>query len=103
MVHRRSLKGRALLVASAVVVTGCSGGGAVGNLVAPPMVELCVTVEPAEAEVAVDGAPLDADGCNTVYEGEHTVTATADGYAPYEEQVEVTGDTDHDITMTAAR
>ena len=99
---RRRMSGRPLLVASSVLVASC-GAGPVGNLVAPPMYELCVTVVPAEAEVTIDQQPLEADGCNTTWEGTHVVAATAEGYVPYEAEVQLSADTTHDITMTAAR
>jgi hypothetical protein len=97
------MSGRSLLVASSALVAGCGGGSVVGNLVAPPMYELCVTVVPAEAEVTIDQQPLEEDGCNTTWEGPHAVAATADGYVPYEAEVQLSADTTHDITMTAAR
>jgi hypothetical protein len=71
-----------------------------GNLVAPPMVELCVTVEPSTATVSVDGSPLDETLCRGVYEGSHDLTAEAKGYVPYSAVVEVYADTVEDIVMT---
>ena len=96
-IKRRRMRSRPLLAAtgSATLLAGCVTGATSGNLVAPPMIELCVEVEPPEAEAAVtiDGWALEDDGCNEV-EGwtTHTVEATAEGYQDYAEDVEVEED-----------
>jgi hypothetical protein len=97
---RRRLTGHSLLVASTTLVLGCPTGAVSGNLVAPPMFELCVTAEPSTAAVQIDGVDLEADGCSSVYEGDHQLTASAEGYATYDESVSVTQDTDVDIVLT---
>jgi hypothetical protein len=56
----------------------------------------------------VDGYELDENGCTTVFSegfggpGPAQVTATADGYEPYEESVSVTSGetTNHTVVMT---
>jgi hypothetical protein len=106
MVKRRALLGTSLLVGSAgVVVVSCGGGGDTafvsGNLVAPPMFDVCVTVEPAEADVLINDSSLNDVGCAATYEGEAVVKATAEGFVPYEETLIISGDRDHAIVMTA--
>lgn len=115
--RRRPLRGRPLLVAGAgatVLVAGCAGSTksdpyayTSGNLVAPPTVQLCVEVTPPEADATVtaSGQELpDADpSCVEVYEGDIQVSATAEGYEPYEEVVQVYGDTDHTVSLTATK
>ena len=106
---RRRLRGKSVLVASgSAMILGCSGGGDVGNTAPPPPATLCVDSEPPTAEVLVDGFELGEDGCTTIYSqgfgGPEPawVTATADGYEPYEESVNVTsgGTTNHSVVMT---
>jgi hypothetical protein len=99
--RRRALSGRPLLVgcAGAIVLVSC-GGATSGNLVAPPQVELCVTVEPPTAAVMVDEREVPESGCLSIYEGTHELTAEAEGYEPYAESIEVSDDTTHDIVMT---
>jgi len=112
--RRRRLSGRPLLLAGAgasMMIAGCADKSGEteyyvsGNLMPPPQVELCVTVAPPEAEATVtaNGQELpDADpSCATVYEGSISVTATAEGYAPHEEVLEVYADTTHKITLSA--
>lgn len=107
-IKRRALRGAPLLVASAgaVLAVGCDGGSigtTSGNLVAPPEVELCVNATPEEAAVQIDGQDLNVEtGCNSVWEGSHEITATAEGYDPYSETVEVYGDTTKEIVLTEA-
>jgi hypothetical protein len=106
-IHRRRVSGRPLLVASAgaaLTLVACgekeeTGSFTSGNLVAPPEVELCVTVEPAEAVVTVDGAPLAKGGCQSVYEGTHALHAEATGYRPFDQSVDVTKDMTFPIAM----
>jgi hypothetical protein len=104
-IRRRNLTGTPLLVATAgaaISLVGCDGivSTSSGNLVAPPMVELCVNLDPVEAVALVDGQDFEADGCLDVYEGSHFLQAEAEGYLPYAETIEVNGDTTHDIVMT---
>ena len=109
MATRRPLTATPLLVASSALVLGCQDivdkitdkGAVTGNLVAPPMYELCVDTEPADALVQIDGVDLEEDGCSSVYEGSHEVTADAAGYAAHTETVEVLEDTTIAITLTA--
>ena len=102
-IKRRRMRSRPLLAAtgSATLLAGCVTGATSGNLVAPPMIELCVEVEPPEAEAAVtiDGWALEDDGCNEVYEGPVTVEATAEGYQDYAEELEVYAPTTHTIEL----
>jgi len=103
-INRRKTKGTPLLIATAGVgltVTACIGKGVTsGNLMAPPMVELCIEVEPETAEVQVDGIAVVDGDCSQVYEGIVTIEATADGYQDYSEDVEVYETTTHSIEMT---
>jgi hypothetical protein len=93
--------GRALLAGSTTMVVGCFDGSTpVGNLVPPPMVELCVTPDPPSAVVEIDGVALEADGCNQVMIGGHSITATAPGYLPFQKTLSVGSDTQHSITLT---
>jgi hypothetical protein len=89
---RRTLRGSPLLVsaAGAVVTIACSHGQThVGNLMAPPMVRVCVTSTP-PAPVIVNGNAVDEDGCTSVYEGATvSIDATLDGYQPYHEDYAV--------------
>ena len=56
-----------------------------GNLMAPPSIELCLTVEPPEAKVTVNGNGL-INGCAPAYEGQGvSIAAEAPGYEPYSE------------------
>ena len=108
MARRRPLRGQSLLVASTALTLGCptvepfEGGAVSGNLVAPPMYELCITAEPSTAAVTIDQNALEADGCSQVYEGEHVVAATAEGYTPHEETVTVTGNTQLTVVLVAS-
>ncbi|MFT4974250.1 MAG: hypothetical protein ACI8S6_000132 [Myxococcota bacterium] len=101
-IRRRALTGTPLLVASAgamLTIASCSGATS-GNLVAPARVELCVTVDPDEAVVTVEGIELPADDrCTDIYEGPNTITATAEGFVDYSEQLEFYEDTTHNIEM----
>ena len=96
------------------MVAGCTGSAksdpyayTSGNLVAPPTVQLCAEVKPPEAEatVVVSGQELpDAEpSCVEIYEGNHQLSATAEGYEPYEEVIDVYADTNHTITLTAKK
>lgn len=106
MARRRTLTSTPLLVATGSLAMGCGfaigpggGGSVVGNLVAPPGHELCVTVDPADAAVQIDGIDLEDDGCSSVYEGSHEVSASAEGYVTHTETVDVLEDTTLDITL----
>jgi hypothetical protein len=110
---RRPILGRPLLIAGtgASVLIACSGIKATGdtevytsgNLVAPPMVQLCIEVSPPEADATVTASgqtmPEAEPSCVQVYEGSIQLTASAEGYAPYEETLEVYVDTNHTITL----
>ena len=71
-----------------------------GNLMPAPSLELCIEVEPEEAEVLVDTAPVADGACTYVYTEEVQITATAEGYEDYMETVPVPEDMTHTITMT---
>lgn len=103
MAIRRPFTGKPLLVTTAGIalsVVACSGGksgpkddfGPTGNLVAPPTVQVCVTVEPAEAKVQVQGIALDSLNCIDIYGGSAQVIAEAEGYEKYDETVDVPGE-----------
>ena len=103
-IQRRRLGGKPLLVAGAgatVFIGGCIPF--VGNLVAPPEVELCVTVSPVEADatVTINDVELSEDDlCMDVWDDSvSTVGATAVGYEDYSEEVLMEGDTIHDIVL----
>lgn len=98
---RRRPTGTVLLAATAgISVLACSGIGGpepiievTGNLVAPPMINYCVTVEPAEAgaSVTVNGMPLDEQGCAWVEEwNDVVVDASAPGFETYTRTAEAT-------------
>ena len=99
MARRRPLTARSLLVASGAMVLACGGaktaiGGGegpivTGNLMPPPMVALCVEATPSTAKVLVNAREPDDRGCVDTYNGTATVTATAEGYVPYEEKVDL--------------
>jgi hypothetical protein len=104
---RRRLNGKSVLIASGgAMLLGC--GEDVGNPFLPEApAELCVEAEPSTAEVLVDGDSLDVDGCTIVSDGFSTpdsvrVTATAEGYQPFEEIVLVNfeGRTNFTVVMT---
>lgn len=57
-----------------------------GNLMAPPMVEVCVVADPPEAKITVNGNELTNGSCTKTYEGNAVeITASAEGYEPYQE------------------
>lgn len=103
MARRRLAVGRTLLAASSgmvMVYSGCSAAVS-GNLVAPPLVELCITAEPETAEVKLDVATLDEAGCAPVYQASVvSIVATAEGYEDYEESLSVEADMTHAIALT---
>lgn len=100
MPNRRRPSGTSLLRATSGVFVMSAGCVITGNLVSPPMVQLCTTVEPAEATVLVNNGALDEDGCTSVCDGcSVSITATADGYQDYEETLVVNGDSDHSIEL----
>ena len=79
--------------------------GVVGNLMAPPEIELCIDVTPESAVVnvtgAIDGAgTLSDDECEIIY-GDITVmiSATADGYEDFETEQYFAEDTVYTIVM----
>ena len=98
---RRKKIGATLLVAGAGVTVSMTGAciGVSGNLMSPPMVPFCIEVEPEDAEVYVEATVVANGECVEYYQGDHvTVTATADGYQDYEEEV-VVSDDPHVIEM----
>ena len=103
-INKRKTIGMAILSATgAQLFVGC-GEKAVtsGNLMAPEMVDLCIEVEPESAAVTVDGTSVDDGSCVSVYEYTTvSITAIAEGYDNYEEELLVETDTTHTITMTA--
>jgi flagellar basal body rod protein FlgC len=105
-IKRRKTTGKPLLIATAGVgltVTSCIGKEVVsGNLMPPPMVELCIDVTPDEAAVTVDGVVVADEQCTQVYEGMVQVDANAEGYVDYSENVEVYEDMTHEFELTQA-
>ena len=113
--RRRRLQGRPLLIAGtgmSAVIIGCSSGTdperelyVSGNLVAPPMLELCVEVSPEEASADAtvtansQALPSTDPRCTSIYEGPVTLEASAPGFADYTEALELTDDTNHTIVM----
>lgn len=101
MPERRPLRGKPLMIATAGVIlaVGCTGSannGApdpipVGNLMPPPMVQVCVKTVPEGATVTLNGAVADG-GCAEVYMGPTAVTVSADGYTTYTGTVDPTGE-----------
>jgi hypothetical protein len=102
MARRRRLTGKGLLVASAGAVFVSCGGTTSGNLVAPPMHELCLETDPDSAIVTANAMDVAADGCTVLDEGDVSLTATADGFEPYEEVIRLLSPTTHTIEMIAA-
>jgi hypothetical protein len=112
MARRRTSYDKALLtvkVGAVVVISSCVSA-ACGNLVAPPSVEVCTTVTPADAEafVTVTGGeglwttPVDEEGCSEVSGSSAVVEASADGYEDYLATVPLEGeDITHDIELVA--
>lgn len=99
---RRPLNGKSLLLASAgVALIGSCAETTVGNYFPPPP-ELCVDSVPADAEVLVDGQDPGQDGCTEVFADSAIVTATAEGYLPFEDTVDVgfEGTTTFTVVMT---
>lgn len=68
------------------------------------MVKICVTAEPKEAKIKVQGGPLDQEGCRKTFPGENSIEASAPGYQNYQERIMVYdhGVTRHQITMVKA-
>jgi hypothetical protein len=73
-----------------------------GNLMAPPMEEVCIEVEPESATVTVNGMPV-ADGtCTTVLKYRSvSISAWAEGYEGYQADVQVDTKITHVIQMVA--
>ena len=98
MARRRFLTGAPLLVAgTGVAVSIACGGGSsfdsypMGNLMAPPMVRLCVDTVPEGAAVIMDGVPV-SYRCTEVYSfHEVSVEVSAPGYVPASETVTTDG------------
>ena len=71
-----------------------------GNLMAPPLIDFCIDVEPETAEVTVNNEVVADGGCIDAYEGQvASVEASAEGYQDYSEQVPITGAMTHAIEM----
>jgi len=100
-IKRRKITGRPLLVATTAlsVTISCTGSVVSGNLMPPPDVELCIDVEPDSAVVLVQNEAFADEECKPIMEGSYIVTATAEGYVDYEEQVDVFTDMTHQIIM----
>jgi|GEM_PF-3124980 len=94
---KRRRTGKKTLLAASVGAATLTFGGAgckkeppmhTGNLMAPPMVELCVTTDPPGGTVTIAESPVDARGCASVMqEGEVRVTAELPGYRTKDIQV----------------
>ena len=117
---KRKQFGKALLTASiglGVSVVGCidnkdddtlNGSEVVnddtsysGNLMPPPMVELCIDVTPDEANVTVNETTVSDGECTDIYEGNPAdIEASAEGYENFSETITVTEDMTYAIEMT---
>jgi hypothetical protein len=104
-IGRRPLRGSPLLIsaAGAVVTIACSGGAGrhpPGNLMAPPMIQVCVAATPPEAAVTVNGYAVDEQGCAGAYEQQMvTIDATLEGYEPYHEEYSPESELPHEIVL----
>lgn len=75
-----------------------------GNLMAPPMINFCVEVEPELAAVKVDQMTVAAGKCTAVFRGSKViVNSSAEGYQNYKKEVFVEKDTTHTIKMTPTK
>ena len=104
-IKRRRTKGKPLLIATAGVgltVSACNGikPEVSGNLMPPPMAELCIDVTPDDAVVTVEGAVVADEQCTSVYGGYAEIEATADGYEDYSEVLTVDEDMTHTFELT---
>ncbi|TNF27349.1 MAG: hypothetical protein EP329_19605 [Deltaproteobacteria bacterium] len=104
--RRRRIGNKTLLAASVGAATlSFAGAGCkkeppmhTGNLMAPPMVEICVTTDPPGGEVSIAESTVDARGCATIMqEGLVVVRASLAGYETKETQVPT--DKPHTFTM----
>lgn len=111
MAARRRLIGRPLMLASAGMALGCTGFGnninddmgyVTGNLVAPPMVQLCVKATPDTATVEIDGQTLGETGCQDAWEGSSAlIRVSAEGFETHEQTIAVQrGEETVDVTLT---
>lgn len=102
-IRRRKKIGQSLLIAGAGVSLNMAcfeKVGNSGNLMPPPMVELCIEVEPETAAVTVNTISVPDGDCLEVYEGDTAIIeATAEGYQDHSEELSVTQDTTHSIEM----
>ena len=118
-IRQRKKIGNSLLVAGAGVtvsmVSSCIATS--GNFMSPPVVQLCIDVEPETATVVLSDAYMYedtaenggsysetvADGACTYLNDYSTVTinATAEGYEDYTEEIMVDGSMTHTIEMVA--
>ena len=91
--QRRVTSTPLLLATSGLTITlmGCSviEPEVTGNLMPPPMVELCIEVEPKMAQVTVRGVPVSSGKCVEMFSTLVQVEATAEGYEPYKENLDV--------------
>lgn len=108
-IRRRKRIGKSLLIAGTGITmgVGCFLDNPFkkeemisGNLMPPPMVNVCIEVEPNTARVLVDGAET-ADGtCTEVYEGDRVkIEATAEGYQKYEKEINADKSDGYNIQM----
>lgn len=109
-IKRRRTIGAALLIAgtgiSMTIACGDKDSGIVGvisgNLMAPPLAELCIEVEPETASVTVNENTIADGACIEVYQDNPIdLKATAEGYQDYAEELTISEDTTHSIEMEA--
>lgn len=71
-----------------------------GNLMPPPMVNVCIEVEPHTASVLVDGVKTTDGTCTQVdLSAVVVIEATADGYQKYEKQIQADQSDEYLIQM----
>ncbi len=72
-----------------------------GNLMPPPMVELCIDVTPDEAIVTVNETSVLDGECTDIYEGNPAeINANAEGYENYSETITVSENMTHAFELT---
>lgn len=102
-IKRRKRIGNTLLIAGAgaSIAMGCNRRSIIsGNLMPPPMSELCIEVKPQEAAVRINSFPLTNENCISSYDGGNAlIEATAEGYQDYTKEIIVMGPTNHVIEM----
>jgi hypothetical protein len=109
-IKRRRTIGVSLLIAgtgiSMTIACGDKDSGLIGstsgNLMAPPLAELCIEVEPETASVTVNENAIADGACTEVYQDNPIyLKATAEGFQDYEEELTISEDTTYSIEMEA--